>query len=94
MRGNDVAATLADKNRMLHLLGVADLHDVVDDVTGILVEGVVPGAVKAGTGAVVVDPEPASDIKVAERVAHLAELRVEARGLAGRTGDGGDVRHL
>ena len=94
MWGDDEAAALAHDHGMLDLLGVADLHDVVDDVAGVFVQAVVARAVEAGTGAVVVDTESAADVEVAERVPHFTELRVEAGGLAGGAADRLDIGHL
>ncbi len=41
-------SALADDVRMRHLLGVADIGDVIDDVIGVFLEGVVGRAVKGG----------------------------------------------
>ena len=79
---------------MLYLLGITDLHDIVDDVAGVLVQRVVAGAVEARARSVVVDAESAADIEVAEGMAHLAELRVKTGGLSRGTADGLDIGHL
>ena len=79
---------------MLDLLRVADLHDVVDDVAGVLVQGVVTRAVEARARSIIVDAETSPHVEVAEGVAHLAELRVKARRLARGTADRLDVGHL
>ena len=94
MRSDDEATALAHDHGMLDLLRVADLHDVVDDVAGVFVQAVVARAVEAGTGSIVVHAESAADVEVAERVTHLAELRVEAGGLAGGAADRLDVGNL
>ena len=85
---------LADDGRVRHALRVADLHDAVDDVARILVERVVRGTVEGRARAVVVHPKPAADIQVAELMAHLLKLGIEARGLLYCALDRADVRHL
>ena len=46
---HDGAAALADDGRMRHLLGVADIGDVIDDVVRVFLQGVIRGAVEIGT---------------------------------------------
>ena len=38
MRRDDEAATLTHDHRMLDLLGVADLHDIIDHIAGVFVQ--------------------------------------------------------
>src|SRR6476660_2308838 len=85
---------LADNGRVRHALRVADLHDAVDDVPRILIEGIVRGTVEGRARAVVVHPKPSSDIQVTEAMPHFLKLGIEARRLFGCALDGADVRHL
>ena len=66
------------------LLGVADVHDVVDDVARVLLERVVRRAVEVGARAVVVDAETAADVEVPELVPDLRELGVVSAPLRAR----------
>ncbi len=91
---HDRAAAFADDRGMRDALGVADVHDVIDDVVAVLLERVVRRAVETGARAVVVDAEAAADIEVTKRVPHLRELGVIARRFAHRAFDRRDVRHL
>ena len=47
---------LADDHRVFDPLGIADIHDVVDDVPGVFVQGIVDGGMEGGAAAVVVHP--------------------------------------
>ena len=94
MVGDQRAPALADDDGVGDFLRVADVHDVIDDVARVLAEGVIGGTVEGGSRAVVIDPEAAAHVEVAERVAHLGHLRVEAGGLAHGALDGADVGNL
>ena len=94
MMRDDGAAALAHDGRVRHILRVAHIHDVVDDVARIFVERVVRGAVEGRARAVVIDAESAADIEITELVPHLLEFGIEARRLPRRALDRADVRHL
>ena len=94
MLGDDRSTTLADKRGMRNRLRVADLFHRVNDVAHILVERVVHRAVEGRAGTIVIHAEAATDIEIAEFVAHFGELRVEAGGFADGAFDGADVWHL
>ena len=91
---DDGAARFRDDVRMRHLLVVADIHDVVDDVVRVLLERVVHRGVELRTRAVVVDGQSAADVEILERMPHLVELRVVHRRLAHGALDGEDVGDL
>ena len=60
MMRHDRASAFADDRRVRHFLGVADLHDVLDDVARVFVERVVRRAVEGRARAVVVHAEAAA----------------------------------
>ncbi len=91
---DDGAAAFADDVRMRHLLRVADVGDVIDDVVGVFLERVIGGAVEGRAAAVVIHAQPAADIHVFDGKTHLVELGVKTRGFLHRFFDGEDVRHL
>ena len=79
---------------MHNRLRVANLFHRVNDVAHILVERVVHRTVEGRAGTIVVHAETATDIEIAEFVAHFGELRVEAGGFANGAFDGADIGHL
>ena len=92
--GDDGAAAFADDVRVRDLLGVADIADVINDVVGVFLEGVIGGAVEGRAAAVVIHAESAADVDVLDGEAHFVELGVEPRGLLNGFFYGKDVRHL
>ena len=94
MVGDDGAAAFADDDGVGDLFGVADVHDIVDDIASVLLEGVIGGGIEGGAGAIVIDAEATADIDVAEFVAHFEHFGVETRGLADGAFDGADVGDL
>ena len=78
MRDNRAPA-LADDRRMRDAFGIANVHDVPDDVVRVFLERIVRRAVEIAARAVVIDAEPAADIEVTEFV---AELRTASRNSA------------
>ena len=82
--GDDGAAAFADDVRVRHLLGVADVGDVIDDVVGVFLQRVIGRAVEGRPAAVVIHAQAAADVEVFDREAHLVQLGVKARGLLHR----------
>ncbi len=91
---DDRAAALGDNRRMLHARVVAHGLDVVDDVVGVFLEGVVDAGLEVRLRPVVVHAQPAADVEILEPGAVLDELGVHARRLVQRTLDDADVRDL
>src|SRR5689334_8947906 len=60
----DRTARLARNVRMRYLLLVADIHDVIDAVGGILIERVIRRRVEERAAAVIVNAKSAADIDV------------------------------
>ncbi len=93
MRHNRAPAFAHDR-RMRDAFGIADVHDVPDDVVRVFLEGIIRGAVEIAARSVVIDPEAAADIQVTELMPELAQLCVIARRFAHGAFDRGNVRHL
>ncbi len=75
--GNDGPPRLGDDVGTLDPGLVADVLDLVDDVVGVLLDGVVDAGEVARLGAVVVDPEAAADIHIFEADPHLAHFGID-----------------
>ncbi|MEY5016665.1 MAG: hypothetical protein RIS92_3023 [Verrucomicrobiota bacterium] len=91
---DDGAPALRDDDGVGDRLGVADLHDVPDNVARVLRKTVVGRAFERGARAVVIDAEAAPHVDVPHLVAHFRELGVEACGFANRAFDGANVGNL
>ena len=91
---NNGATALADDPRVRHVLGVADIANVIDDVIGVFLKGVVGRAVEGRSAAIVIDTQTAADVHVFNREAHLVELGVKTGGFLHGAFDNKDVRHL
>ena len=94
MMRDDRAPAFAHDGRMRDAFGIADIHDVPDDVVGVFLERIIRRAVEIAARAVVIDAEPAADVEISELMAELRKLGVIARRFAHGALDGGDVRHL
>ena len=92
--GNDGAARLADDVGFGDPGCGADLADVGDDVTSVLLHGVIHRRLEVGAGAVVIDAEAAADVEVTHRETHARQLTVEAGGLDHGVLDRDDVGDL
>src|SRR5437899_9137031 len=68
---NHRAATFTDDIGMRHLLRVAHISDVINDVVGVLLQRVIGGAVEGGTAAVIIHSQTAADIQKFDRETHL-----------------------
>ena len=79
---------------MRHLLGVANVGDVIDDVVGVFLEGVVGRAVEGRAAAVVIHAQAAAHIEILDVETHLVKLGVKARRFLHRLLDRQNVRHL
>ena len=87
-------AAFADDVRMRHFFGVTNIGDIVNDVVGVFLEGVIGGAVECGPAAVVIHTQTSADIQELDRKAHFLQLGVEAGRFLHRPLDDEDVRHL
>src|ERR1043166_6708341 len=94
MMGDNGASALADDVRVRHLLCVANVSDIINDVVGIFLERVVRRAVKGRQTAVVIDAQSSTDVDILNCEAHFKELGVEARGFLDRLLNRQDVRDL
>src|SRR3989441_1129509 len=88
------AAAFADDVRVGHFLRVANVADVINDVIGVFLQGVIGRAVERGPAAVVIDTEAAADVDVFDGETHFVKLAVETGGLLDGLFDGENVRHL
>src|SRR5437763_6654728 len=94
MMGDNGPSALADDVRVRHLLRVANVSDIINDVVGIFLKRVVSRAVKGRPAAVVIDAQSSTDVDILNCEAHFEELGVEARGLLDRLFDRQDVGDL
>src|SRR5438105_418461 len=94
MMCHDRAPAFIHDRRMRDTFGIANVHDVPDNVVRIFLERIIRGAIEIAARSIVIDPEPAADIKVTKLVSELRQLRIIAGRFAHRAFDRGDVRHL
>ena len=93
--GHDGAPRLTQQVWHGHLLTGADVLRRVDDVRGVLLDGVVHAGTEGGFRTIVIHAETPAHVEVADGDTHLAELRVNARGLLHgglHAADVGDLR--
>ena len=76
--GDDGAPRFGDDVRAGDPGLVADVLHLVDDVVGVLLDGVVDAGKIARLGAVVIDPQAAADIDVLQADPELLHLHVDA----------------
>ena len=93
--GSEAAATLGDDVGVLDAVFVASVHQLIDRVVDILLDGVVH-AVLAGAvaGAVVVHSQAAANVDEVDVEAQLGELHIELASLAQRVLDAANLGHL
>ena len=88
------ATRLRDERRHGDVLGLADLVDDVDDVVGVLRDGVVHARLVRRVAPVVVDAETTTHVEILDRVTVGAQLRVDARTFADGILDAADLGDL
>ena len=66
MMGHDRAPAFIDDRRMRDAFGIANVHDVPDDVVRVFLERIIRRAIEIAPRTIVVDAESAADIEVAE----------------------------
>src|SRR4030095_16260937 len=93
MRDNS-APTFTHNGGMRHALGIADVHDVPNDVIGVFLERIIRGTVEITSRSIVINPETAADIQITELVSEFTKLAVVTRRFAHRAFDRRDVWHL
>ena len=91
---DDGATAFAHDGRMRNAFGIADVHDVPDDVVGVFLERIIGRAVEIAARSVVIDAESAADIEISELMPELGELGVITGRFAHRALDRRDIRHL
>ena len=91
---DDGASTFADDGRVRHLLRVANVGDVINDVVGVFLQGVIRRAVERRAAAVVIHAQPAAHVEKFDLKTHLVQLRIKTRGLLHRFFHRQNVRHL
>src|SRR5256714_3378262 len=94
MMGDNRAAAFIHDRRMGYALGVANIHDVPNDVIGVFLERIIGRAIEVTPRTVVVDPKSSTDVEITQLVAKLAKLGVIARRLPDRAFYRRDIRHL
>jgi len=94
MMSNDSSAAFADDIGVGDVFALADIREVIDDVVGIFLEGIIGGAFEVGAAAIVVDSESAADIEVMEGEPHFVKFGVEAGGFLDGFFDGEDIGDL
>ena len=94
MVGGHGAAALGHDRGRRHVFRFADFVDGVDDIVGVLLDAVVHAAIRRRAAAVVVDAEPAADVEILDRITHLVDFGVDARGFLDRALDPADVGDL
>ena len=92
--GDDGAPALRDDRRVRDARFVAHRLDVIDDVVGVLLEGVVHARLEVRLRAVVVDAQPAADVEILQPRAQLRQLGVDARRFVQGALDDADVGDL
>ena len=85
MVGHDRAPAFIDDRRMRNAFGVADIHDVPNDIVGIFLERIIRRAIEVASRTVIVDPETSTDIEITQLMSELAKLRVVAGRFPDRT---------
>ena len=91
---DDGASAFADNFRVGHLLGIADVGNVIDDVVGVFLERIIGRTFERRPAADVIDAQAAADIEILNRETHLVEFGVKARSLLHCFFDGQNVGHL
>jgi hypothetical protein len=92
--GDNGPPAFADDLRMRHLLLVANLADVKNDVVGVFLQRVIGRTVKGRPAAVVIHAQTAADIQRLDGETHFVKLGVKAGRLLHGLFDGENVRHL
>ena len=92
--GDDGAAAFADDIRVRHLLRVAHVRDVINDVVGVFLQRVIDRAVERAPAPVVIHSQAAADIHELDLKTHLVQFRVKARGLLHGLFNRQNVGHL
>src|SRR5258707_15255331 len=94
MMSNDSPTTFADDGRMRYFLGVANIHDIVNDIACVLLQCVVHRAVEGGTRAVIIDAQSTTNVEELHRMTHFCQLGKESRCLSYRTLNDPNIRNL
>ena len=92
--GDNGAPAFADDLRVRHLLLVANLADVKNDVVGVFLQRVIGRAVGGRPAAVVIDAQSAADVEGLDGKAHFVKLGVKAGRFLHGLLDGQNIRHL
>ena len=80
MISRDGAAAFGNDDGMRHLCFVADVLNMMHDVVGVLLQGVIDARLEVGLRAVVIDAEAAADVHIIEARAGALQLDIDARG--------------
>ena len=91
---DDRASALRHDRGMRHAGFIAHGLQVIDDVAGVLLEGVVQARLEVGLRAVVVDAKASAHIHVLQSGAGLVQFDVDPRRLSECALDDADVRNL
>jgi hypothetical protein len=92
--GRDGAPALRDDGGMRHFDFVAHVLHVVNDVVGVLLQGVVDAGFEIGLRAVVIDAQPAAHVQVLQPGAGARQIYVHADGFVHRALDLADIGDL
>src|SRR4051812_34538551 len=79
---------------MRHFLGVTDIGNVIDDIVGVFLEGVIGRTIEGGPAAVVIDTQTTPHIEEFDLEAHFKELGVKAGGFLDGAFNNENIRHL
>lgn len=94
MVGGHGPARLGDQDGVGLPVAVANFLGHIDQILGVLLQGVVGRGVEGGLGAVVVHRQPPTQVEVAHRGPQLAQLHVGLGNLTHGLLDAADIGHL
>src|ERR1700676_1642745 len=94
MMRHDGPSSLANNGRMSHFLGIANVDDVINHVSGVFMQGIVHRAVRRRPRSIVIDSQAAAYVDELHRMTHLRELRIKARSLPDGPLDYADISDL
>src|ERR687891_2253568 len=88
------APALAHNGRMCDAFGVANVHDVPDDVVRVFLERIIGRAIEVAARSIVIDAEPAAYVEITKFVSKFRQLCVISRAFAHCALDRRNVRYL
>src|SRR5215470_4686424 len=88
------APALAHNRRMRDAFGVANIHDVPDNVVRVLLQRIIGRTVEIAARSIVIDAQPAADVEITKLMSKFRQLCVISRAFAHCSLDHRNVGHL